>query len=278
MAISILIMTKDEEANIARCLASVTFSDDVVVLDSQSTDRTVEIAASHGARIVTRPFDDYASQRNYGLHEIPWRNDWVLMLDADEIVPPELAEEMHNTVRNAPPALCLLRMRRKDFLFGTWIRGSGGYPSWFPRLARARRVWVERPINEEYCTDGDRGELRGHLHHVPFNKGMASWIEKHNRYSTMEAKLLVDGWSSAGDVRLRDLAAGDPLVRRRTLKRLVYRLPGRPLIIFLAGYVLRGGFLEGRAGLTFSLLRAWYEFAIDVKVRELRRRLRGLSS
>lgn len=277
MPISILIMTKDEELNIEGCLSSVAFSDDVVVLDSGSSDRTAELAAARGARVLTRPFDNYAAQRNYGLREVTWRNEWVLMLDADEVVPPDLAGEMLAAVRGASPSLCLLRMRRKDFLFGTWIRGSSGYPSWFPRLARARRVWVERPINEEYCTDGDTGQLDGHLHHYPFNKGLAAWIDKHNRYSTMEAQLLDARAAATAPMQLRDLFSADPLTRRRELKRLVYRLPGRPLLVFLAGYLLKGGFLEGRAGLTFSLLRAWYELLIDLKVRELRRRREGLS-
>ena len=231
-------------------------------------------AADHqqaGARVVNRAFDNYAAQRNYGLREIQWRNPWVLMLDADEIVPEDLAQEMALRTGSASPATCLFRMRRKDFLFGTWIRGSGGYPTWFPRLARVGRVWVEREINEEYKTDGETGVLEGHLHHYPFNKGFAEWIAKHNRYSTMEAALLA-GATAPIPPRARELFSADPLQRRRALKSLVYRLPMRPVVIFLAGYVLKRGFLEGRAGLTFSLLRAWYEVMIDLKVRELRRR------
>jgi glycosyltransferase involved in cell wall biosynthesis len=269
-----LILTRDEEINIAACLASLSWCDDIVVLDSHSTDRTCAIAASHGARVVTRAFDDYANQRNYGLHGVKYRYPWVLILDADERVPEELQREILAAIERAEEPTTLFRVRRKDHLFGRWIRGSSGYPTWFGRLARVGRVWVERPINEEYRTDGAIRELRGHLHHFPFNKGFSAWFAKHDRYSSMEAQLRVEG--GAGRWQARDLFAADYTLRRRALKRLAYRLPGRPLLMFGALYVLRGGFLEGRAGLTFALLRAWYEYMIDCKYRELQRRCRAL--
>jgi hypothetical protein len=165
-------------------------------------------------------------------------------------------------------------MRRHDHLYGRWIRRSSGYPTWFGRLVKVGHAWVERPINEEYHTSGKTFQLRGHLDHYPFNKGFAEWIAKHNRYSTSEAALK---FSQQGNrPHWSDLLSRDPLRRRRTLKCLLYGLPGRPLAMFIGLYVVRGGFLEGRAGLTFSLLRAWYEFIIDCKVRELQRRGRGL--
>jgi glycosyltransferase involved in cell wall biosynthesis len=274
VSISILVLTLNEEANVAGCLESVAWSDDVVVLDSFSTDRTVEIAGAHGARVLQRPFDNYAGQRNFGLQDIKYRNPWVLMLDADERVPAELSEEMLAAVRAADPSVALFRMRRKDHLFGRWIRGSSGYPTWFGRLARIGRVWVERPINEEYHADGALALLRGHLHHYPFNKGFAAWLAKHDQYSSMEAQLRVA--NPPAPVRFGELFSADPTARRRTAKVLAYRMPARPLLMFAGLYLLRGGFLDGRAGFTFSLLRAWYEFMIDCKSAELRRRQTGL--
>jgi glycosyltransferase involved in cell wall biosynthesis len=252
----------------------VTWSDDVVVLDSMSSDRTVEIAKSLGVRVIERPFDTYAGQRNFGLQQIQYRHPWVLMLDADEIVPADLRDEMLGAVRAADDSVALWRMRRKDHLLGRWIRGSSGYPTWFGRLARVGKVWVERPINEEYHAEGEIRMLRGHLHHFPFNKGLSAWVAKHDRYSTLEAQLRVAG--APTDWRMRDLTDSDATVRRRSLKALAYRLPGRPLLVFMGLYFLRGGVLEGRAGLTFSLLRAWYEYMIDCKCLELRRRQQGL--
>lgn len=273
LSISILILTLNEEINIDACLESVSWCDDVVVLDCLSTDQTVARAIRHGARVVTRPFDDYAGQRNFGLAEIEYRHDWILMLDADERVPANLALEMRRAVDKVADDVALFQLRRRDWLFGRWIRHSSGYPTWFGRLARRHRVVVRRPINEEYHADGAVVSLSGHLDHYPFNKGFAEWIAKHNRYSTMEAALFEQ---RAAQPLAGSVFARNPVQRRKAIKDRVYRLPCRPLLMFLALYLLRGGILEGRAGLTFCLLRAWYEFMIDVKRRELRQRAAGL--
>ena len=275
MSISVLILTLDEEINIAGCLESVAWSDDVVVLDSFSKDRTVAIAEGRGARVVQRAFDNYASQRNFGLKEIQYRNPWLLLLDADERVPEDLRAEMFEAVRTAGEKVTAFHMRRKDHLYGRWIRGSSGYPTWFARLARLGHVWFERAYNEELHTHGEVKPLRGHFDHYPFNKGFSAWIAKHDRYSSMEAQLLeqklaVQQW------KWRDLVSGDVGARRRAAKALVYRLPARPVAVFFGLYLFKGGIFEGHAGLTFSLLRAWYEYMIDCKCAELRRRSRGL--
>lgn len=275
MAVSVLILTYNESVNIADCLRSVSWCDDVVVLDSLSTDRTVEIALTQGARVVQRRFDDYASQRNYGLSEVTYRHPWVFMLDADERVPADLREEILQTIGHAPANASLLRMRRRDHLYGKWIRRSSGYPTWFGRVARIGRVRAERAYNEEIKTADRVLQLRHHLNHYPFNKGFHDWIIKHDRYSTMEAALRhrndADPW------RWYDLFNSDSVRRRGALKGLVYALPLRPAIVFTGLYVVRGGVFEGRAGLTFCLLRAWYEFMIDCKRRELERNARGLA-
>ena len=274
MAISVLILTLNEEGNIGACLESVAWCDDVVVLDSYSVDKTRAIAEARAARVVPRAFDNYAAQRNFGLNEIQYRNDWVLMLDADERVTPELKHEMHKAVADQGASTAMFIMRRRDHLFGRWIRRSSGYPTWFGRLARVGCVRVERPINEEYHSDGAVLRLQQHLDHFPFNKGFSEWIRKHERYSTMEAQLRTQQRGRREPISA--LFSADPLRRRKAQKALVYALPGRPALIFLGLYLARGGILEGRAGLTFCLLRAWYEFMINLKVRELRRREQGL--
>ena len=274
MSISVLILTLNEERNIDACLDSVAWCDDVVVLDSFSMDQTPALAGARGARVVQRRFDNYAAQRNFGLNEIQYRNPWVLMLDADERVTPQLQAEMLAAVGATPPEAGLFLLRRRDHLFGRWIRRSSGYPTWFGRLARVGRVRVERPINEEYHTDGTVLRLQHHLDHFPFNKGFSEWVGKHDRYSTMEAELRLQ--QRGQRVPIRELLSADPLRRRKALKSLGYAARGRPLLMFLGLFIVRGGFLEGRAGFTFCLLRAWYEFMIDLKYRELRRREQGL--
>jgi glycosyltransferase involved in cell wall biosynthesis len=274
MNVSVLILTLNEEITIGECLDTLSWSDDIVVLDSFSSDATTRIATQHGARIVQRAFDTYSAQRNFGLTEIHYRNEWLIMVDADERIPADLHAEILEIAAKPPEGVTLCMMRRRDHLFGRWIKRSSGYPTWFGRFVRLGHAWVERPINEEYCTSGKTTKLQQHLDHYPFNKGFAEWFAKHDRYSTMEAKMKFE--QKQDRIRLVELLSRDVLKRRKALKHLVYVLPGRPLLMFVALYVVRGGFLEGRAGLTFSLLRAWYEFMIDCKFRELRRRERGL--
>lgn len=274
MSISVLILTLNESVNLGGCLDSIAWCDDVVVLDSLSSDDTVQIARARGARVVERAFDNYAAQRTYGLNEIDYKHAWILMLDADERATPELRDEMRRAVTQADGHVALFLMRRRDYLFGRWIRRSSGYPTWFGRLIRRGRVRVERPINEEYHADGTTLQLRHHLDHYPFNKGFGAWILKHERYASMEATLKLERRGER--VSWRAALSGDPIARRKAHKSLLYLLPGRPLVVFLALYVLRGGFMEGSAGFTFCRLRAWYEFLIDCKYRELVRREWGL--
>lgn len=274
MSISVLILTYNEAVNITDCLRSVSWSDDVVVLDSFSSDETPDLSRRCGARVIQRSFDNYAAQRNFGLQSIQYRHPWILMLDADERVTTDLQLEMLTAVRGCASDVTMFRFRRRDHLYGRWIRRSGGYPTWFGRLARAGCVWVDRPVNEEYRTDGRILPLQGHIEHHPFNKGFHEWISKHDRYSSSEAALLAG--NHAGNWRLLDLLSREPTRRRASAKGLIYSLPFRPAIVFLGLYLFRGGLIEGRAGLTFCVLRAWYEFLIDCKRRELTRRAQGL--
>ena len=273
--VSVIVLTLNEEVNLPRCLASLQWCDDVVVLDSFSTDATTEIAASAGARLFQRKFDDYAKQRNYGLKEIEYKHPWVLMVDADEVVPEDLLHEMERSLASCKEDVTLFRMRRKDFLLGQWIKHSSSYKAlWFGRLMRTGRVWVERAINEEFHTDGKVAFLQSSVLHYPFNKGFHAWLEKHNRYSSMEAELKfhqgVYKW------RLSDFWHADPVVRRKALKALVYSMPARPLLMFAGLYFAKGGILDGRSGFTYCMLKAIYEYMIDCKVRELMRRKQDL--
>jgi len=272
--ISILILTLNEEQNLPGCLESVKWSDDVVVFDSFSADRTVEIARAAGAQVVQRRFDNYASQRNASLKEVQFKHPWVFILDADERIPEELKKELEHTVAGASIDMTLYRVRRKDMFFGRWLRRSSGYPTWFPRLLRPYRVWVEREINEEYHTDGQIGMLREHIIHHPFNKGIALWFDRHNRYSTMEAEALIR--ETRERMRWLGIVSSDPVVRRRNIKQLAFRLPCRPFLVFIYLYIVRAGFLDGTPGYDFCRLRMTYECMIDLKVKELRRRGTGL--
>jgi len=273
MSISVLILTLNEENNLPGCLESVSWSDDIVVFDSFSSDETVAIAKAAGARVFQRRFDDYASQRNAALTDVEYKHLWVLMVDADERWPKSMYDEMRRAMAYGND-VSLYHFRRKDMLMGHWLKRSTGYPTWAGRLAKLGEVSVKRDINEEYWTSGKKGYLKSHFIHYPFNKGIAFWLERHNRYSSMEAEALVK--EVQGSLRLRDLFSSVPTIRRRFLKQLAYRLPCRPLLVFCYLYFVRMGFLDGVPGLTYCRLRSMYEYMIDLKVKELRRREKDL--
>jgi glycosyltransferase involved in cell wall biosynthesis len=272
--VSVLILTLNEETNIGECIDSCRWSDDVVVFDSFSSDRTCEIASAKGARVAHRQFDNYAAQRNAALSGIRYKHPWVLMVDADERVPADLAEEITSAVLGAGPAVAMFRIRRKDFFLGRWLKRSSGYPTWFGRLVLLGRIRVEREFNEVYVPDGDAVHLRGHLHHHPFNKGVGHWFERHNRYSEMEANIILN--ARAEHLRPFNLLSSHPDVRRRTLKQIANLMPMRPFMVFLYLYIFRLGILDGRPGFYFSRMRAAYESMIDLKIIELERRKAGL--
>jgi glycosyltransferase involved in cell wall biosynthesis len=273
-SVSVLILTLNEEINIGECIESCRWSDDLVVFDSCSSDRTREIALTKGARVFQRPFDNYAAQRNAALSTVTYAHPWVLMVDADERVPADLAAEIADAVRRANSGVVMFRMRRKDFFLGKWLRRSSGYPTWFGRLVLPGRVHVQREYNEEYIADGAVAHLKAHLHHLPFNKGIDYWYERHNRYSHMEAALTSE--MRGAPLSSFNLFVADAIERRRRLKQIAYRVPMRPLMVFIYLFIVRMGILDGRAGFYFSRMRAAYEMMIDLKIMELRRRKRGL--
>src|SRR5271170_3029909 len=187
--ISVLILTRNEQNDLPGCLSSVSWSDDIHVFDSHSTDATAEIARAAGAHVHTRAFDDYASQRNAAL-ALPFKHPWLFILDADERPTPELSAEMQRVVREAPANTAGFRLRRRDYLFGTWLKHAQISP-YYIRLVRPERAKYTRAINEVLEVDGPVAELLHPLDHYPFSKGIAHWIAKHNAYSTMEAELIV---------------------------------------------------------------------------------------
>ena len=267
MNISVLILTYNEALNLPNCLSSVAFSDDVVILDSLSTDGTIQLAGASGATVLQRPFDNYAAQRNFGLaHD--FKHEWILMLDADERIPEDFVEEICSVTDQKKSPITLYRMRRKDMFMGRWLKRSSGYPTWFGRLFRKGMVRVEREINEEYYTNGEIGLLEGHLIHYPFNKGISYWLERHNRYSSMEAVKLRE--ERDAPVVWRDFLSSDPMLKRKAFKALAYRMPFRPLLTFCFLYFFKLGLLDGKAGFHFSIMRSIYEYMISLKMNELK--------
>jgi len=267
MALSVLILTKDEEHDLPACLESVRWSDDVHVLDSHSTDATVEVARSRGAMVTQRAFDGYASQRNFGLHSIPYKNAWVLMLDADERVPEGLRRELATTIENAPLACAAGRLKRRDYWWGKWLKHASISPFGI-RLVRPERVRYEREINEQLVVNGEIRDLESHFDHYPFSKGLNHWIHKHNIYSQMEAELIASGKFIRGSWSVA-MFGRDSNERRLHQKALFYRMPFRPIIKFVYMLFARGAILDGLPGLRYAILQMIYEYFIVLKTKEI---------
>jgi glycosyltransferase involved in cell wall biosynthesis len=267
---SVVVLTKDEEVNIEACLQTLSFSDDIVVLDSYSTDRTVEMARRHpNVRVVQRHFDTEWKQRNYGLQDIPYKHPWVYICDADERVPQGLVDEMMQKINTPSLPYMAFRLRYKNMYLGKWIKHASGYPVWLIRLVRPEYVSYEvRETNIHPIVRGPIGELRGHFIHYSFNSGLKRWFQKHNFYSTREAregvKVRREGMPSFNALR-----SDDPIIRRRALKNLSYSLTGRAIWRFADTYLIRGGWLDGTAGFHYSLMISMYEYWIELKMREL---------
>lgn len=266
--VTTMIFTLNEEIHLPACLDALAWCDDVVVVDSYSSDRTEEICRQRGARFLQRAFDGFGTQRNWALDSIETRHPWILILDADERVTPALAEEIGRMVRDDRREIAAYSIKRRFYLWGRWLRYSSHYPTWVVRLIRKDRVrYCNRGHAETQTIDGRLGFLANDL--VDENrKGLHEWFERHNRYSSAEAAFEL---SDAAGAPLRGLWSGGPLERRAALKRVARDLPGRALWYFLYSYVWRRGFLDGRAGLVFCLLKTVYQHMIVIKKIEARR-------
>jgi glycosyltransferase involved in cell wall biosynthesis len=271
--ISVLILTMNEEDNLRRCLESVQWSDDILVFDSFSTDRTVEVARLAGARVIQRAFDNERDHRTASL-QVPFKHPWVFNPDADEITTSDLRDEMLSVVGNSARSEVAYRVRFKTMFMGRWIKHSSLYPTWVVRLFKPEAVSLERSVNLRYVIHGSEGRLRSHFEHYSFNKGLGAWLDKHNRYSQAEAEESLRSLAD-GSLSLTGLFGPDPEARRRTLKELSFRVPCRPLLRFLYMYFLRLGMLDGLPGYHYCRLLAIYEYMIVLKMCEIQRRRTG---
>ncbi|TVQ07605.1 MAG: glycosyltransferase family 2 protein [Leptolyngbya sp. DLM2.Bin27] len=265
---SIFILTHNEERDIAACIESALLSDDVIVVDSCSGDRTRAIATRYPVRFVEHPFTSHGQQRTWMLENVPYRHDWVYILEADERMTPELFAECLDVIANGDKAGYYVAER--VMFMGRWIRRSTQFPRYQLRLLRRGKVWFDDyGHTEREVVNGATGFLRETYPHYTCSKGLSRWIEKHNRYSTDEAKETLRQLRE-GQVDWRALLWGRSEVeRRRALKDLSLRLPLRPLTRWLYMMVGLGGWRDGRAGLAWCTLQAFYEYLIVLKVCEL---------
>ena len=280
--VSVLIPAKNEEENLPACLESVARADEVFVVDSQSEDRSVEIAESHGAKVVQFHFNGrWPKKKNWSLENLPFNNDWVLIVDCDERITPELWDEIAAAIQAANHSGYYLN--RRVFFLGKWIRHGGKYPDWNLRLFRHAQGRYENLQTEGIRNTGDNevhehvvisdgavGYLQNDMLHEDF-RDLFHWLERHNRYSNWEARVyynLLTGMGEGGTIGAN--LFGDSVQRKRFLKKIWVRLPFKPALRFVLFYFVQLGFLDGRAGYVYGRLLSQYEYQIGVKLYELR--------
>jgi glycosyltransferase involved in cell wall biosynthesis len=283
--VSVLIPIRNEASNLPRCLESVRWAGEIIVVDSASTDDSVAIAQRHGAEVVQFRFNGvWPKKKNWALEHLPFRHEWVLILDADEVMPPDAAAEIADLVAQDGRGHAGFWINRRFMFMGRWLRHAY-YPNWNLRLFKHRLGRYERlvqgatqsgdnEVHEHIIVQGTTGRLRCEMDHYAF-ASIDVFVEKHNRYSNWEARLELE----EGLARTQSTVPQSTPVRiRRTLKRLVRRLPFRPTLRFLYVYVFQAGFLDGRPGYLFARLHAMYEFLALAKAAELRLQARAAAS
>ena len=283
--LSVLVPVKNEAANLRDCLASVSFADEIVVVDSASADGTQEIAAAAGAQMVEFAWNGkFPRKKNWALENIPWRHEWVLIIDADERITPELEREIRLAIRRTD--VNGFYLNRRFWFLGGWINHCGYLPSWNLRLFRHRCGRYEQiemndniltgdnEVHEHVLLTGRAGYLSAPMEHYAF-PDIATFVEKHNRYSTWEALVSEQLRQGASGKTLRATPFGTAMERKRWQKKLTMRVPFRPALRFLYHYIWQQGFRDGCRGWVLCQLLAWYERMIVLKEHEMKQRQLG---
>ncbi|CCI01246.1 MAG: glycosyltransferase family 2 protein [Microcystis panniformis] len=279
--VSVLIPAKNEESNLPACLESVARADEVFVVDSQSSDRSIEISTNYGANVVQFYFNGrWPKKKNWSLDNLPFRNQWVLIVDCDERITPELWDEIATVIQD--PDYNGYYLNRRVFFLGQWIRYGGKYPDWNLRLFKHKSGRYENlntedipntgdnEVHEHVILDGKVGYLKNDMLHIDF-RDIYHWLERHNRYSNWEARVyynILTGNDESGTIGAH--LFGDAVQRKRFLKKIWVKLPFKPLLRFILFYFIRLGFLDGKAGYIYGRLLSQYEYQIGVKLYELR--------
>jgi glycosyltransferase involved in cell wall biosynthesis len=260
--VTVIVLTRDEEPNIRRCLASVTWANQTVVVDSGSTDHTVQIARSLGAEVLEQPWLGFSAQREFALRHPSIRHDWVYFVDADEWVSPKLAVEVERRLK--APSCSGFSHRYRLVFQGTWIRHCGWYRgSWIVRLVDRRSATFDgNRLGERVCLDGTVQRLVNDIVDQDL-KGLAAWLQKHVRYAELEAQRR--SYAPRRAAQLRRLTSSHdtrPLIRALMKDIIFPSVPIKPVALFMYMYFVRLGLLDGLAGLRFCFYHAWYETTV----------------
>ena len=274
--VSILIPIRNEANNLPRSLASVAWADEVFVVDSESSDGSQDIARQAGAKVVQFRFNGvWPKKKNWALENLSFRNEWVFILDADEVLAPGTADEIRDIIAGQGKGCAGYWINRRFMFMNQWLKHAY-YPNWNLRLFQHRLGRYEQivkgatesgdnEVHEHIIVQGETGRLKSEMDHYAFPT-ISVFIEKHNRYSNWEARLQVEG--RIGQETSQPQAWQIRMARR--IKRLSHHLPFRPTLRFLYVYLWQGGIWDGRAGYNFARLHGIYEFMSVAKAEELR--------
>lgn len=278
--ISILIPIKNEAHNLPRCLDAVSWADEIFVVDSKSSDGSQAIVENYGAKLVQFEFNGiWPKKKNWSLENLPFTHEWVFILDADEVMPPEAEEEFRRIVTDPNPPVDGYWINRRFMFLGKWLKHAY-YPNWNLRLFRHRLGRYEKltdvatasgdnEVHEHVVIEGGRtGRLKCEMDHYAF-PSVDVFVEKHNRYANWEARVALDQYLKASSGSLQHGAVG----LRRRLKQLSQKMPFRPMLRFLYVFVWQRGFLDGIEGYHFAKLHAMYEYLCVVKTFEQKRQI-----
>ncbi|MBC2710767.1 MAG: glycosyltransferase family 2 protein [Desulfosarcina sp.] len=271
-SITAVILTLNEECNIRDCLAHLDWADRIVIVDSGSTDKTLEYAKDFGCNIYSIPWLGFAAQRNWALNNTGITTEWVIFIDADEEVPPNLRVEIREALRST--SCNAFYLCYKVMLFGKWVKRSSNFPVWHPRVVRFGKVFFKDAATghgETWDVDGETSYFQEPYIHYSFSKGLGFWFAKHNRLSDIECAAYLNNTKSFFDI-LGSLFLRDKHKRRQALRALSYHLPFRAFFRFLHQFVIKGGILDGAAGWTYCSLYFAYEIMISAKIKERKNR------
>lgn len=279
--LSAIVLTFNDEMNLPECLMSLEGLDcKIFVVDSGSTDRTVEIAKAAGAHVVEHPFENYGAQRNWAQASLPLDTEWLLHLDADERIMPDLAKEICQVLQDPPAEIDGFMISRRILFMGRHIAHGGLYPTYHMRLFRKGRGSCEdRLYDQHFLVKGNTVKLKNDFVDV-ITSDLTAWTQRHTRWADFEYQEETAGHYEGAFVSASYF--GNSIEKRRWLREKLYlRFPlfARVFLYFLYRYFIRLGFLDGKEGLVFHFLQGcWYRFFVDAKIFEARVRARANKS
>jgi glycosyltransferase involved in cell wall biosynthesis len=263
--IAAIILTLNEADDLPKCLDSLDWTDQKFVLDSGSTDDTCEIASSMGAIVYKNEFKGFGQQRCWAIDNIPVKSNWILFIDADEVCTPKFASAVLDAIRNSKDDTAGFYCCWKLMLYGKWLKFSDSFPRWQFRILKKGKARYRDAGHamKESDVQGKLEYIKEPYLHYAFSKGWTFWFNRHNKYSTLEAKERLQA-----NFKPQDMLSKDQSIRKEAIKQYMPKIPGWPILRFIHSFFFKGGIFEGIPGLLYSVNISIYEYMIQLKMLE----------